>query len=525
MSLAKGARDMGVRFFEGVEVASIQKRNGRAVGVTTTNEEAIRAEYVINCAGMWGRRIGKLAGVDVPLQAAEHYYLLTEPIEGVHPNLPILEDVDTYSYFREEVGGLMLGLFEPVAKPWGVDGIPADFAFGEIQPDWDRMMPYIEAAMERVPVLKTAGVRKLFCGPESFTADMTMLVGEAPELKNFYVAAGMNSLGILLGGGVGHTLAHWIVDGVPPLDVGEINIDRMLPYQNNQRYLNDRVVEILGMMYKETFPNSQLQTARNVRKSILHEKLAERGAFFASSAGWEYADWFAPEGKKAEVEKYGWDRQNWFEYNAAEHKACRENVILMDTSMMSKFLVQGRDAVTLLDRISVSNINAPAGRVIYTEWCNKRGGIEADLTVTRIGEESFMVVCSDLAHRHVETWMKRHILSGEQVFIVDMTSAYALINVQGPKSRELLQRVSHADLSNESFPYMSMREIDVHYARALALRVTYQGELGYELYIPTEFAPTTFDVLLEVGKDLGVKLAGMQTLNTLRIEKGYRDYG
>ncbi|MBV6392812.1 MAG: 4-methylaminobutanoate oxidase (formaldehyde-forming) [Anaerolineales bacterium] len=525
MSLAKGARDMGVRFFEGVEVVSIQKRNGCAVGVTTTNEEAVRAEYVINCAGMWGRRIGKLAGVDVPLQAAEHYYLLTEPIEGVHPNLPILEDVDTYSYFREEVGGLMLGLFEPVAKPWGADGIPADFAFGEIQPDWDRMMPYIEAAMERVPVLKTAGVRKLFCGPESFTADMTMLVGEAPELKNFYVAAGMNSLGILLGGGVGHTLAHWIVDGVPPLDVGEINIDRMLPYQNNRRYLNDRVVEILGMMYKETFPNSQLQTARNVRKSILHEKLAQRGAFFASSAGWEYADWFAPEGKKAEVEKYGWDRQNWFEYNAAEHKACREDVVLMDMTMMSKFLVQGRDALKLLDRISVSNINVPVGKVVYTEWCNVRGGIEADLTVTRTGEESFMVVCSDLAHRHVETWMKRHILSGEQVFIVDMTSAYALINVQGPKSRGLLQRVSHADLSNESFPYMSMREIDVHYARALALRVTYQGELGYELYIPTEFAPTTFDALLEAGKDLGLKLAGMQTLNTLRIEKGYRDYG
>lgn len=525
MSLAKGARDMGVSIFEGVEVASIQKRNGYAVGVTTTNGEAIIAEYVINCAGMWGRKIGKMAGVDVPLQATEHYYLLTEPIAGVSPNLPILEDVDTYSYFREEVGGLMLGLFEPVAKPWGVDGIPADFSFGEIQPDWDRMMPYIEAAMERVPVLKTAGIRKLFCGPESFTADMTMLVGEAPELKNFYVAAGMNSLGILLGGGVGNTLAHWIVDGIPPLDVGEINIDRMLPYQNNQRYLSDRVVEILGLMYKETFPNSQLNTARNVRKSILHEKLAERGAFFGSSAGWEYADWFATDGRKAEVEKYSWDRQNWFEYNAAEHKACREDVILMDTSMMSKFLVQGRDALKLLDRISVSNINVPIGKLVYTEWCNVRGGIEADLTVTRIGEEIFMVVCSDLAHRHVETWMKRRIEAGDQVFIVDMTSAYALINVQGPKSRQLLQRLSHADLSNENFPYMSMREIDVHYARAMVLRVTYQGELGYELYIPTEFAPTTYDALLEAGKDLGIKLAGMQTLNTLRIEKGYRDYG
>ena len=430
MSLAKGARDMGVRIFEGVEVGSIQKRNGYAVGVTTTNGESITAEYVVNCAGMWGRKIGAMAGVDVPLQATEHYYLLTEPIAGVSPDLPILEDVDTYSYFREEVGGLMLGLFEPVAKPWGVNGIPADFSFGEIQPDWDRMMPYIEAAMERVPALKTAGIRKLFCGPESFTADMTMLVGEAPELKNFYVAAGMNSLGILLGGGVGNTLANWIVDGVPPLDVGEINIDRMLPYQNNQHYLSDRVVEILGLMYKETFPNTQMQTARDVRRSVLHAQLEKAGAFFGSSAGWEYADWFAPEGREAKVEKYSWDRQNWFEYNAAEHKACREDVILMDTSMMSKFLVQGRDALKMLDRISVSNINVPVGKVVYTEWCNKRGGIEADLTVTRIGEESYMIVCSDLAHRHVETWMKRHTEPEEQVFIVDMTSAYALINVQ-----------------------------------------------------------------------------------------------
>ncbi len=525
MSLAKGARDLGVGIFENIEVASVTKRGGYAVGVTTTRGEEISAEYVVNCAGMWGRKVGALAGVDVPLQATEHYYLLTEPIEGVSADLPILEDVDTYSYFREEVGGLMLGLFEPVAKPWGMKGIPEDFAFGEIQPDWDRMMPYIEAAMERVPVLKTTGIKKLFCGPESFTADMTMLLGETPELKHFYVAAGMNSLGILLGGGVGQTLAQWIVDDIPPLDVGEVNIDRMLPYQNNPRYLQDRVVEILGMMYKETFPNSQLQTARNVRKSILHEKLEKAGAFFGSSAGWEYADWFAPEGKKAGVEKYSWDRQNWFEYNAAEHKACREGVIIMDVSMMSKFLVQGCDAQKMLDRISTNNISVPVGKIVYTEWLNERGGIEADLTVTRIADESFMVICSDLAHRHVETWLKRHIESDEQVFVVDMTSAYALINVQGPKSRELLSRVTHADLSNEAFPYMSMREIDVHYARAMALRVTYQGELGYELYIPTEFAPTTFDALMDAGKDLGVKLAGMQTLNTLRIEKSYRDYG
>jgi 4-methylaminobutanoate oxidase (formaldehyde-forming) len=525
MSLAKGARDNGVRIFEDCEVVSIKKKNGRAVGVTTKRGEEISAEYVVNCAGMWGRKIGAMAGVDIPLQATEHYYLITEPIKGVTADLPILEDVDTYSYFREEVGGLMLGIFEPVAVPWGMKGIPEEFAFSEIQPDWDRMMPYIEAAMQRVPVLKTAGVKKLFCGPESFTPDMSLVMGEAPELKNFYVAAGLNSLGILLGGGVGQVLAQWIVDGIPPIDVGEVNIDRMLPYQNNPRYLQDRVVEILGLMYKETFPNTQLETARDVRKSILHEQLEKAGAFFGASAGWEYADWFAPAGKEAKVEKYSWDRQNWFEYNEAEHKACRENVILMDVSMMSKFLVQGCDAQKMLDRISTNNISVPIGKIVYTDWLNERGGAEADLTITRLANESFMVICSDLAHRHVETWMKRHIESDEQVFIVDMTSAYAMINIQGPKSRELLSRVTHADLSNEAFPYMSMQEIDVHYARALVFRVTYQGELGYELYIPTEFATLVFDVLMEKGKDLGLKLAGMQTLNTLRIEKGYRDYG
>ena len=387
------------------------------------------------------------------------------------------------------------------------------------------MSPYIEAAMERVPALKTAGIKKLFCGPESFTADMTMLVGEAPELKHFYVAAGMNSLGILLGGGVGQTLAQWIVDGQPPMDVGEIHIDRMLPYQNNPRYLQDRVVEILGLMYKETFPNSQLQSARDVRKSILHDRLAQRGAFFASTAGWEYPDWFAPEGKKAEVEKYSWDRQNWFEYNAAEHKAGREDVILMDVSMMSKFLVQGRDACDILNFMSVSNVDVPTGKVVYTEWLNERGGIEADLTITRLAADSFLVVCSDLAHRHVETLLKRAVTPERHAFLTDVTSAYAMINLQGPKSRDLLARVTGADLSNAAFPYMTMREIDVHYARALAMRVTYEGELGWELYIPTEFAPTCFDVLMENGKDLGLKLAGMQTLNTLRIEKAYRDYG
>jgi len=524
MSLAKGARNMGVRIIEGVEVTGIQIKDGRAVGVNT-NRGSVQAEYVINCAGMWARQVGKMAGVDIPLQATEHYYLITEPMEGVSPDMPVLEDVDRYAYYREEVGGLMLGLFEPVAVPWATRGIPKDFEFGEIQPDWDRMLPYIEDGMVRVPSLQDAHVRKLFCGPESFTPDMTFLMGEAPELKNFYVAAGLNSLGILLGGGVGQVLAQWIVDDHPPMDVSEIHIDRMLRFQNTPKYLQDRVVEILGLMYKESFPNSMYYTARPARQSILHERLAKAGAFFGESAGWEYPEWFAPEGEEPKVDQYSWSRQNWFPYHESEHKACREDVILMDLSLMSKFIVQGHDAARVLNYISTNNVDGPVGKIAYTEWLNARGTIEADLTVTRLADETFMVICSDAVHRHVETWLKDHIPSDSHCFMTDVTSAYAMINVQGPKSRQLLSRLTDSDLSNEAIPYMTMREIDMGYAKVLAFRVTYLGELGYELYIPTEFAPAIYDLLWEAGQDLGIRNAGLQALNSLRIEKGYRDYG
>jgi len=524
MSLAKGARNMNVKILEGVEVTGIQIKNGRAVGVDT-NQGSIHAEYVINCAGMWARKVGKMAGVDIPLQAAEHYYLITEPMEGASPDLPVLEDVDRYAYYREETGGLMLGLFEPVAVPWGTKGIPVDFEFGEIQPDWDRMMPYIEDAMVRIPTIQDANVRKLFCGPESFTPDMTFLMGETPELKNFYVAAGLNSLGILLGGGVGQVLAQWIVDGHPPVDVSEIHIDRMSRFQNTPRYLQDRTVEILGLMYKESFPNSMHNTARGARHSILHERLAKAGAYFGEAAGWEYPEWFAPEGMEPKIEQYSWGRQNWFPYHEAEHKACREDVILMDLSLMSKFLVQGKDAAKILNCISTNNVDGPVGRITYTEWLNERGTIEADLTVTRLADETFIVICSDTAHRHVETWLKRHIPLEAHCFMADVTSAYAMINVQGPKSRQLLSRLTDTDLSNETFPYMTMQKIDIGYAKALAFRITYLGELGHELYIPTEFAPSVYDLLWEAGQDLGVKNAGLQALNSLRIEKAYRDYG
>ena len=523
MSLAKGARMGGVRIFEETKVTGIKKKNGRVTGVITDKGD-IEAEYVVNCCGLWGREVGMMAGVNVPLHAAEHYYLITEPFDGMNRDLPIVEDPTRYAYYREEVGGLMLGLFEPVAGPWGMEGVPEDFSFAELPPDWDRLMPYIDHALERIPVAKHAGVNKLFCGPESFTPDMGPLMGEAPELKNFFVAAGFNSLGILLGGGAGQIIAQWIVDGLPPVDVSEIDISRMLPFQNNPQYLHDRTVEQLGFMYAPGYFNLQYEKARHIRKSPLYDRLAEAGAYFASYAGWEYPDWFAPQGIEPKVE-YSWGRQNWFEYSADEHRAAREGVVLMDYSLMAKFLVQGRDAVKVLNKICANNIAVPGGRIVYTTLLNKHGTIETDLTVTRLAEDSYLLVVADGLNTHVKTWLQRNIPPEAHAFITDMTSAYAILNLQGPKSRQLLNRVTHTDVSNEAFPYLTMQEIDIGYATTLALRITYVGELGWELYVPSEFAVHVFDKLVEEGEAVGLKHAGLQALETLRIEKAYRDYG
>ena len=524
MALAKGAKMGGARIFEEVEVTAINKEKGQVTGVVT-NQGAIKAEIVVNCAGLWGRQIGKMAGVNVPLQAAEHYYLLTQPIEGVHPNLPVIEDFERYAYFREEVGGLLVGFFEPIAAPWGVGGIPKDFSFGEIQPDWDRMMPYIEIAMERVPVLKDAGIHKFFCGPESFTPDGGPLLGEAPELKNFFVAAGLNSLGILSSGGVGKIMAQWIVDGYCPVEAQHIDIARCFPFQGNQKYLTDRTVETLGLQYKLIYPNFAKETARNIRKTAIHEQLKKAGAYFTEGMGWEIPDWYAPAGVEAKIEKYSLKRQNWFEYLAAEHKACREDVIVMDVTSMSKFLVQGRDAEKVLNTICANDVAVPVGKVVYTQWLNERGGLEADLTVTRLAEDKYFIVSAGDFYTHDLMWLKKHIPYDAHAFVTDVTSGYTLLNIQGPKSRELIKRITTADVSKEAFTYMSAQTIDINYALVQAFRVTYEGELGFELYVPTEFSAHVYEAVVEAGQDLGVRHAGFQALNSLRIEKAYREYG
>jgi glycine cleavage system aminomethyltransferase T/glycine/D-amino acid oxidase-like deaminating enzyme len=523
MSLAKGARMAGARIIEGVPVTGFLRKRGAVTGVRTAQGD-VEAEYVVNCAGIWARQLGELAGVSVPLQAAEHYYLITEPIDEVDSSWPVLEDPASYGYYREEGGGLMLGLFEPVCAPWRVDGIPADFSFGELPPDWDRMGPYLEATMSRVPITSQIGIRKFFCGPESFTPDLLPIVGEAPELKNYFVAAGLNSIGILTGGGIGRTVAQWITSGSPDVDVTGINIDRLHPYQANPQYRATRTVESLGLVYATHYPNRPVKTARGARISPVHSRLVSQRACFRDVSGWEGADWYAPAGTDPDPGDLTWGRPRWFEYWAAEHHAARNGVIVMDMSFMAKFLVQGRDARRELERISANEVGAEPGRITYTQWLNERGTIEADLTVTMLDDDEFFVVASDTAHRHAHTWMRRQF-GDAHAFVTDVTSGYAQLNVQGPDSRALLASVTHADLSDEAFPFRAARYIDIGYARVLCVRITYLGELGYELHIPAEQAAAVYDRLIAAGEPLGLRPAGLKALSSLRMEKAYRDYG
>jgi len=531
MSLAKGARQRGVRILEGVPVTGVAKRNGAVAGVHTPYG-FIEAEVVVNCAGMWARQLGEADGVTIPLQAAEHYYLVTEPLPGVDASLPVLEDPASYGYYREEGGGLLVGLFEPVSAPWHVDAIPPDASFLTLPPDWDRMAPYLQTAMRRVPATLTAGVKLFFCGPESFTPDLAPLIGEAPELRNYFVAAGLNSIGILTGGGVGRAIAQWIVDGQPDIDVTGVHVDRLHPYQATPEYRASRTVEALGLVYAPHYPNRPMRTARGAKRSALHDRLAAQGAYFRDVSGWESPDWYAGPGTEPDPGPLTWGRPAFFEHWAAEHRAAREGVIVMDMSFMAKFLVQGRDAGRVLEWLSANRVDGEPGRVTYTQWLNERGTIEADLTVTKLDDQTFWVVASDTAHRHALTWLRRHTPADAHAFATDVTSAWAQINVQGPRSRELLQALTTVDMSDVAFPYRAAREIPIGFARVLCLRITYLGELGYELYVPTEQAVGVYDRLVAAAADLarsgsGVELrhAGLKALASLRLEKAYRDWG
>jgi glycine cleavage system T protein len=522
-ALAKGARMGGASIHENVEVLDIKLKNSHLAGVVTDKGE-ISCEYVVNCTGMWSRFLGLKSNISLPVHAAEHMHVITKPIEGVTGDLPTLRDMDGYIYFREEVGGLLMGGFEPVAKPWGTNSIPELWQFNELNEDWDQFSIFMDKAIERVPVMETAEIRHLTVVPESFTPDTAYMIGEVPGLTNYFVACGMNSVGIASAGGVGKAVAEWMAQGYPGDDLWDADVRRFFPDQVNSRYLRDRMVEAVGNLYADHYPFKQPHTARNFRKSVLHDRLAENGACFGVVAGWERANWFAPEGMTPEY-KYSWDRQNWFNASAEEHLAVRKDVGLYDLSSMAQFLLQGKDVESVAQKICANNVAVRPGNVVYTQLLNERGGIEADVTFTRLDDETYFIVTAGATETRDFDWIKRHIPSQAHAVLTNVTSSYTMLGLMGPKSRDVLSQLTNSDLSNEKFPYGTARFIEAGYARPLAVRMSFAGELGWELYIPTEFAVGLFDEIMTVGRDYGLKLVGLHAVDSLRLEKGYRHWG
>jgi 4-methylaminobutanoate oxidase (formaldehyde-forming) len=522
MSLAKGARMQGVRLVEGVTVQDVlTRREGaieRAVGVRTDHGD-IECEVVVNAAGMWARELGARQGLVVPNQAAEHYYLITDTIEGLDPDGPVFEDPASYGYYREEGGGMMVGLFEPEAAAWQLDGIPRDSRFRTLPPDWDRMAPFLEKAMDRVPITHEVGIRTFFCGPESFTPDLAPVVGESPSVAGYFVCAGLNSVGILSGGGLGRIMAHWITTGLPDVDVTGFAATRTQPQQLGRAHRAARTAEVLGTVYSAHPPAKQLRSARNVRRSVVHDDLARRGAAFTDVSGWESPAVYATGELTA-----GWGRQPWWDRWEAEHRAVREGVGLLDMSFMSKFLVEGPDAGAVLDRVSAGAVDGEVGRITYTQWLNADGRIEADLTVTKLADDSYLVVSSDTAHGSSLAHLRRAI-GGSRAHGFDATSAYSMFSLQGPRSRDVLAAVTSADVSDEAFAFRDARWVDLGLARALAVRITYVGELGWALCGPTDMAAHAYETIMAVGADHGIEPVGLRALSSLRLEKGYRDFG
>jgi 4-methylaminobutanoate oxidase (formaldehyde-forming) len=523
MAMAAVAKERGARIFEGVSVERIRTAGGRAIGVET-DQGPIDTEHVVTAAGMWSHQLGRDVGVNIPLHACEHFYLVTEPIPDLPPELPVLRDTERCIYVKTEAGRLMVGAFEPVAKPFGMGGLPTDKPFLQLDEDWDHLAPVYEAACERIPVLDDVGIRLFFNGPESFTPDDRYLLGETPELQNHWVATGFNSIGMQSAGGAGKVLAEWMVHGRPPMDLWDVDVRRMQHFQTNRRYLHDRSVEALGLLYAMHWPFRQVETARGVRHSPFHDRLAALGACHGESGGWERPNWYAPEGVEPAYE-YTYGRQNWFEYSAAEHRACRESAALFDQTSLAKLLVQGPDACAVLNRISSADVDVEPGTSVYTTWLNDRGGIEADLTVNRLDEKRFLVITAFSTQVKDADWIARHTPDWARMTVTDVTSAWAMLGVFGPEARNIVAPLTDADLSNEAFPFGTLQEIDLGYARSIAVRRTYMGELGWELYVPTEFALGAFDALWESGAPRGLTPAGYHAMNSLRMEKAYRHWG
>ncbi|MDA0706229.1 MAG: FAD-dependent oxidoreductase [Proteobacteria bacterium] len=521
-ALAKGARNNGAQIFQNTKVTAIRHAGGKVTGVTTPGGD-IDANYVVICGGMWSRDLAASVGVNVPLHACEHYYVLFESVAGLDPNLPVLRDYDACTYYKYDAGKLLVGAFEPSAKPWGMGGIAEDFCFDEIAGDFEHFEPVLEDAMQRIPALQDAGIQKFFCGPESFTPDVRYHLGEAPELKNCFVSAGLNSIGLQSAGGIGKVMSEWLRDGHPPIDLWEVDVRRNMRFQGNRKYLRERVSESLGLLYATHWPYRQYATARGVRKSALHDRLKAAGACHGEAFGWERPNWYAPKGV-APVYQYSYGRQNWFEHSAAEHRAVRDGVGLFDQSSFAKFRLEGRDAVKVLNKVCANDVDQLPGKLIYTQWPNERGGIEADLTVTRLDEQAFLIVTAAETETRDFAWLRSHIPADAHCVLTNVTSAMGVISIMGPRSRELLQSLTPNDMSHAAFPFATSQEIELGYAIVRASRITFVGELGWEIYIPTEFALGVYDEIAAAGAVFGLVHAGYHALNSLRMEKGYRHW-
>jgi 4-methylaminobutanoate oxidase (formaldehyde-forming) len=524
MAFIKGARLHGAKCIEGVTVEKVLKKNSRVTGVMT-DAGMVETDFIVNCGGLWAREFAKHSGVNIPLHACEHYYALTDKHESITPNLPVLRDHDKCAYYREDAGSLLVGAFEKKAIAWGQNGIPANFSFDELPGHVeDQLMPVLMDAMERVPMLNDLGWRKFFCGPEAFTPDDQFHVGESPEVGGYFVACGLNSVGIQSAGGLGKACAEWMQNGRPPLDLWENDIRRVYPFMGTQKFIEERVTETLGLLYENHYPFRQFETCRDVRHSPIHERLVEHNACFGQTAGWERPNWYAPVGVEPKYE-YSFGKQNWFDYSAAEHKAARESVVLFDQSSFSKYTVSGKDACQALQRICSADIDVPLGKMVYTHWLNESGGIEADLTVTRLDEHEFWITSAAVTTYKDLDWLKRHINPDSHCFVNDVTGAWAMFGIMGPNSRALLEELSGADLSTPAFPFGTVQDIEIGYAPVRAFRVSFVGELGWEIYVPVDMARHVFDQIMEKGHKHGLKLAGLHALDSCRIEKKFVHYG
>ena len=525
LALAKRARQRGAQIIERTCVTGISRTGRKVTGLDWAQGEEsghIAADMIVNCAGMWGHEVGRMAGVNVPLHACEHFYIVSEAIPGLTP-MPVLRVPDECAYYKEDAGKMLLGAFEPLAKPWAMNGIPKDFEFDQLPEDFDHFEPILEAAVARMPMLEKAGIHTFFNGPESFTPDDAYHLGLAPEMDNVWVAAGFNSIGIQSAGGAGMALAQWMDEGQKPFDLGDVDISRMQPFQGNKTYLFERSKETLGLLYADHFPFRQKATARGIRRTPFHRHLLERGAVMGEIAGWERANWFARDGQKPDY-VYSWQRQNFFDNVADEHRAVRQNVGMYDMSSFGKIRVEGRDSERFLNYVGGGDFSVPVGKIVYTQFLNMRGGIEADVTVTRLSEQAYLLVTPAATRLADETWMRRH--AGDfNVVITDVTAGEGVLAVMGPRARDLMQAVSPADFSNAVNPFGTAQEIDIGMVHARVHRVSYVGELGWEIYISADQCAHVFEVLAKAGEDFDLKLCGMHMMDSCRIEKGFRHFG